>query len=388
MTIVTWNYPTSIAFGPGAIAQLPQTCADLGMRRPLVVTDSGLKTAPFIARVLQDCRAAGLAAELFAGVQGNPVDENVAAALAAYKGQSCDGVVSVGGGSALDVGKTLALIAGQTASLWELGGAEDDWSGIDGDSIAPQIAVPTTAGTGSEVGRAAVITDTAARVKKIIFHPQMLPPRVIADPELTLGLPPHLTAATGMDALVHSFEAYCATGFHPMADGIALEAMRLVAASLPRAFADGGDLEARTQMLAAATMGATAFQKDLGAVHALAHAIGALFNVHHGLTNAILLPYVMLANRAAIEDKMVPLARVLNLPATGISSFEAVFEWVLALRGSLAIPHTLDEIQVAAGRADDIGSLAATDPCAAGNPIGFDAGHYAEIFTRAVEGQL
>lgn len=385
MAITTWNYPTTIVFGAGAIAGLPQQCAQLGMQRPLLVTDSGLQAATFIGEMLDNCRRCGVDARLFADVQSNPVDHNVEAGLQAFRSGGCDGIICAGGGSALDVGKTLALIAGQGASLWQLGGGDEDWSTIPAVAVAPQIAVPTTAGTGSEVGRAAVITHSASRTKKVIFHPAMLPPRVIADPQLTLGLPPDLTAATGLDAFVHNFEAFCAPGFHPMADGIAVEAMRLIAGALPRAFADGSDLAARTDMLAAATMGATAFQKDLGAVHALAHPIGARFNLHHGLTNAILLPYVMVANRTAIGDKMRRLAGVLALPE---HDFAAVLNWVLALRHKLAIPDTLGALGVGADAAAEIAALALLDPCAPGNPVALSEAQYADIFRRAVNGRL
>ena len=305
-----WNYPTTIWAGPGRIAELAAACARLQVQRPLLVTDEGLRDAPIVRRA----RELVPAAALFADVRGNPVAANIEAGLAAYRAGRHDGVIAFGGGSALDAGKVIAFMSGQTRPLWDFEDVGDWWTRADPRGIAPVVAVPTTAGTGSEVGRAGVILNEETHQKKIIFHPQMMPGVVISDPELTVGLPPAITAATGMDAFVHCFEAFCAPGFHPLADGIALEGMRLIQTYLPRACENGADIEARSRMLAAASMGATAFQKGLGGVHAIAHPVGAHFNTHHGLTNAVLLPYVMVHNRAAIEARLAIIARVLNLP--------------------------------------------------------------------------
>jgi hypothetical protein len=294
-------------------------------------------------------------------------------------------VVAFGGGSALDAGKVVAFMSGQTRPLWDFEDIGDWWTRADPDGIAPVVAVPTTAGTGSEVGRAGVILNEATHQKKIIFHPQMMPRIVIADAELTIALPRAVTAATGIDAFVHCFEAFCAPGFHPLADGVALEGMRLIHRFLPRACADGKDIEARAQMLAAASMGATAFQKGLGGVHAIAHPVGSWFNTHHGLTNAVLLPYVMLFNREAIADKTDLIARVLDLRARG---FDGFLNWVMQLREELDIPHSLADIGVSTDMAEIIGREAAIDPSAASNPLPLDATSLERIFRAAVEGRL
>ena len=301
-----WNYPTTIWAGPGRIGELPDACSRAGIERPLLVTDEGLAGAPMIKSAL----AALKNASLFGAVRGNPAWSHVEAGLRAYRAGRHDGVVGFGGGSALDVGKVVAFMSGQTRPLWDFEDIGDWWTRANPAGIAPVVAVPTTAGTGSEVGRAAVILNEETHQKKIIFHPQMMPRIVISDAELTVGLPRAVTAATGMDAFVHCFEAFCAPGFHPLADGVALEGMRLIRRFLPRACADGKDIEARAQMLAAASMGATAFQKGLGGVHAIAHPVGSWFNTHHGLTNAVILPYIMTFNRTAIEDKANVIARV------------------------------------------------------------------------------
>ncbi|MFN0316223.1 MAG: iron-containing alcohol dehydrogenase [Burkholderiales bacterium] len=376
-----WNYPTRIWAGPGRILELPAACAELGIKRPLVVTDTGLKDSAMVRRALVLLRDAAL----FAGVRGNPVAANVEAGLAMYLSGGHDGVVAFGGGSALDAGKVIAFMAGQTRPLWDFEDIGDWWTRADPKGIAPVVAVPTTAGTGSEVGRAGVILNETTPQKKIIFHPKMMPGVVIADPELTVGLPPKITAATGIDAFVHCFEAYCAPGFHPLADGIALEGMRLIKEYLPRAFADGKDMEARSRMLAAASMGATAFQKGLGGVHAIAHPVGSFFDTHHGLTNAVLLPYVMIHNRDAIAARMQDLARLLNLPA---ANFDAVLNWVLQFRKQLAIPHSLAEIGVTLRNPGEIGREAAADPSASGNPIPVDAPTLERLFRSAVAGDL
>jgi len=375
-----WNYPTTVWAGPGRIAELPAALARLGIKKPLLVTDEGLANAPMVKNALAISGAA-----LFAKVKGNPTGRNVDDGLAALKAGGHDGVIAFGGGSALDAAKAIALMWKQTRPLWDFEDIGDWFKRVDPAGMLPVVAVPTTSGTGSEVGRASVITDEATHVKKIIFHPKMLPEIVISDPELTVGLPPHVTAATGIDAYVHSFEAYCAPGFHPMAEGIALEGMRLVKEYLPRAFKDGKDIEARGQMLAAASMGAAAFQKGLGGVHALAHPIGAVYDTHHGLTNAVLLPYVMVHNKAAIADRMNLLARVLDLPGPG---FDAVLKWTLEFRDALKIPHTLKEIGVDDARAAEIGAMAEKDPSAGGNPCPVTAKDLEAVFRAAVAGRI
>jgi alcohol dehydrogenase class IV len=376
-----WNYPTTIWAGPGRIAELAKACASAGITRPLLITDEGLASAPMIRSAL----AALKGAALFGAVRGNPALSHVEAGLGAYRAGDHDGVVAFGGGSALDVGKVVAFMSGQTRPLWDFEDIGDWWTRADPAGIAPVVAVPTTAGTGSEVGRAGVILNEETHQKKIIFHPQMMPRIVIADPELTVGLPRAVTAATGIDAFVHCFEAFCAPGFHPLADGVALEGMRLIHRHLPRACADGKDIEARAHMLAAASMGATAFQKGLGGVHAIAHPVGSWFNTHHGLTNAVILPYVMTFNRSAIADKTEIIARVLNLPAPG---FEGFLDWVLQMRRDLGIPHSLADIGVSADKAAIIGREAAVDPSAGGNPIPVDAAQLERIFRAAVDGKL
>jgi alcohol dehydrogenase class IV len=333
-----WNYPTAIRFGAGRVAELGQACRSLGMERPLLVTDPALAKLPMVESALA---AAG--AGLFCAIHSNPVGADVEAGLAAYRTGGHDGVIALGGGSALDAGKVIAFMSGQHRPLWDFEDKADWWSRADPAGIAPVVAVPTTAGTGSEVGRAGVILDSDAGVKKIIFHPKMLPAVVILDPELTLGLPAHVTAATGMDALSHCLEAYCAPGFHPMADGIAAEGMKSIAEWLPRAVEDGSDIEARGHMLVAASMGATAFQKGLGGMHALSHPIGALLGTHHGLTNAVLMPYMLAFNRTAIEERLARLAGYIGLEE---ASFEGFLAWIVGLRTRLGIAHTLGELGV------------------------------------------
>ena len=376
-----WNYPTTIWAGPGRIAELADACVRTGMKRPLIVTDEGLIGAPMIKNALA---AVGNSA-LFGAVRGNPALSHVEAGLRAYRSGGHDGVVAFGGGSALDAGKVVALMSGQTRPLWDFEDIGDWWTRADPAGIAPVVAVPTTAGTGSEVGRAGVILNEDTHQKKIIFHPQMMPRIVISDPELTVGLPPGVTAATGIDAFVHCFEAFCAPGFHPLADGVALEGMRIIHRFLPRAFADGKNIEARAQMLAAASMGATAFQKGLGGVHAIAHPVGSWFNTHHGLTNAVILPYVITFNRRAIEGKTDLISRVLDLPARGFDGFLA---WVLDMRRELKIPHSLADIGVTADKAAIIGKEAEIDPSASGNPIPVKAAQLEHIFRAAVAGRL
>lgn len=382
---VNWNYPTAIKVGPGRVRELPGCCRELGMARPLLVTDPGLASLPMVHDLLLDCRQAGLDCGVFHEIKGNPTGRNVDDGVAAYRQSRHDGVIAFGGGSALDAGKAIALMAGQSRPLWDFEDLGDNHLRVNVGGMAPVVAVPTTAGTGSEVGRASVITDEAAQVKRIIFHARMLPSIVILDPALTVGLPPKITAATGMDALSHNLEAYCSPFFHPMAAGIALEAMRLVKEYLPQAVADGGDLQARQHMLVASCMGATAFQRGLGAMHALAHPLGALYDSHHGLLNAILMPYVLKANLHAVAPRLEALARYLGLPQTGPG---AVLDWVLDLRDAVGIPHTLADVGIDEAQAERVGRMAREDPSAGTNPVNYTAEQYVSLFRAAIRGNL
>ena len=380
-----WNYPTAVRFGAGRIDELADACASLGMARPLLVTDPGLAKLPMVPDAVADCQAAGLGVTVFHDLKSNPVGRNVADGVTAYRSGGHDGIIAFGGGSALDTAKAIALMAGQERPLWDFEDLGDNWRRADANAIAPVVAVPTTAGTGSEVGRASVITDEETHTKKIIFHPRMLPGQVISDPALCVGLPPHITAATGMDAFAHCLEAYAGHAFHPMADGIALEGMRLVRDWLPTAVKDGKDLAARAHMLAAASMGATAFQKGLGAIHSLSHPVGAVYDTHHGLTNAVFTPYVLAFNRPAIEDKMERLARFLGLDE---ASFGGVLDWVLALRRELNIPHTAAELGVEESRVGELAGMAARDPTAATNPVPAGLAEMKQMYLAALEGRL
>jgi len=380
-----WNYPTTVWVGPGRIRELPQACQAAGLRRPLLVTDAGLAGHPMIQEALAQLLVEAPETQLFSRVKSNPTDGNVAEGVTAFQAGSHDGVVAMGGGSALDAGKAIAFMSGQDRPLWDFEDIGDQWTRAQSDGVAPVVAVPTTAGTGSEVGRAAVITRESAHEKKIIFHPRMLPVRVILDPELTVGLPPALTAATGIDAFSHCFEAFFAPGFHPMADGIALRGMALIKEHLPRAVATGTDLEARLEMLAAATMGAAAFQKGLGAVHGLAHALGAIHDTPHGLTIGILLPYVLAFNAPVLQAKIITLSRALDLPGTDARGF---LGWLLGFREQIGIPPTLASFGVPASAGERIGELAMADPSTAGNPRPMCAADYVALFRDAHSGSL
>jgi len=379
----SWNYPNSIYTGAGRIVELPDVCKNLGITAPLIITDPGLAVLPMVSIVQNACVESGLSCGVFSNIQANPTGQNIVDGVQAYKKGNHDGVIAFGGGSALDAGKAVALMVGQSRPLWDFEDIGDNWMNVNEQGVAPIVAVPTTAGTGSEVGRASVITDVDSKVKKIIFHPKMLPQRVILDPELTIGLPANITAATGMDALSHSLEALCSPLYHPMAEGIAVEGIRLVKEYLPRAFADGGDLEARMQMLVASSMGATAFQKGLGAMHAIAHTLGALYGAHHGLLNAILMPYVLKANRDEIESKIERLARYIDLED---ASFDGFMYWVFEMRRNLNIPHALSSLDIDDSQAELVGMMAANDPSAGGNPILFTAEMYSTLFVSAVNG--
>ena len=380
MTQADWNYPTQIHVGPGRRVELADYCQSLKIQRPLIVTDRMLLGLPLVQEVLAALSAAGLAPGVFSEVNGNPTGSEVGAGCQAYRAGGHDGVLAIGGGSAMDVGKTIAVMAHQRCALFDLEDIGDQWQRADASVIQPIIAVPTTAGTGSEVGRAALIKETETTRKVIIFHPQMLPKIVLLDADFTVGLPPHLTAATGMDALSHLLEAYCSPVFHPMAEGIARQGMVIVRDYLVRAVANGADLDARTQMQIASMMGATAFQKGLGAMHALAHPLGAYHNAHHGLLNAILMPYVLKANRSVIEAPLASLARHLEVGST----YEDFLAWVLALRDEVGIPHRLTEVISETVDVPAIARAAILDPSAATNPIQFKAMDYERILRAAM----
>lgn len=382
---VNWNYPAAIRTGAGRVSELADACKALGMSRPLLVTDPGLAALPVVQEAVERCDADDVSCAVFSDIKSNPTSENIDAGVAQYRAQDRDGVIAFGGGSGLDAAKAVALMCGQSRPLWDFEDVGDNWLRADADAIAPIVAVPTTAGTGSEVGRASVITDIENRIKKIIFHPRMLPGIVILDPEVTVGLPPHLTAATGMDALSHNLEAYLSPVYHPMAEGIAVEGTRLVKENLPAAVQDGSNIDARLQMLVASSMGATAFQRGLGAMHALSHPLGALYDAHHGTLNAVLMPYVLLANRESIEQRIVRLSRYLDLPDPGFDSF---LRWVLDLRQQIGIPNDLASIGVDQRQLDRIGEMAVADPSAATNPIQFSASQYTSIAARAQAGEL
>ncbi len=384
--IGNWSFPAPIRFGAGRISELPRACLELGIRRPLLVTDPGLAALPMVSDAVASCTQAGLACALFSEVRPNPVEANVHEGVRALRDGDHDGIIAFGGGSALDTGKAIGFMAAQSRPIWDFEDREDWWTRAEEDGMLPVVAVPTTSGTGSETGRASVITDARAEhTKRIIFHPRMMPGRVILDPELTLGLPAHLTAAVGMDALSHSLEAYSSPVFHPLAQGIALEAMRLVRDALPVAVKNPTDFPARSRMQVAASMGSTAFQKGLGAMHALSHPCSSLLDTHHGLTNAVVMPYVLVFNRPAVERKMAALARYLDLPDP---SFSGVLDWILALREEIGIPHTLKDIGVDASFARRMAPMAAEDPSAATNPVPLDTGALERLYLRAIDGVL
>ncbi len=360
-----WSYPTSVRFGAGRIAEIAEACRVAGIRRPLLVTDRGLASMEITAKTRALVEAAGLGNAMFSEVDPNPSDLNVAAGLKVYREGGFDGVIAFGGGSALDLGKTIAFMAGQTRPLWDFEDIGDWWTRANPAGIHPIVAVPTTAGTGSEVGRAGLITNSALHEKKIIFHPKMLPSVVICDPELTVAMPKFITAGTGLDAFAHCVEAYSSPHYHPMSQGIALEGMRLVKEYLPRAYADGSDIEARAHMMSTAAMGATAFQKGLGAIHAISHPVGAVHNTHHGTTNAICMPEVLKFNRPAIEDRFDMVAAYLGIKG----GFDGFCAFVDEFNASLGIPRTLGGIGVKDADVDALTKSALNDPSVGGNPV-------------------
>jgi alcohol dehydrogenase class IV len=360
-----WSYPTSIRFGVGRIAELADACKAVGIKRPLLVTDPGLAGMAMIRDAVAANEKEGVPTSVFSELRGNPVAKNVEDGIAVLRGGKHDGVIAFGGGSALDTGKVIAFMAGQTRPMWDFEDIGDWWTRANPAGIAPIIAVPTTAGTGSEVGRAGVITDETTHTKKIIFHPKMMPAIVISDPALMVGLPPHLTAATGMDALAHNLEAYCAPAYHPMADG--------------------RNLVARAQMSIAASMGATAFQKGLGAIHSLSHPVGSIYDAHHGLTNAVFMPYVLAFNRSAIAEKAERVGRYLNLKKPGL---DGLIDWVLELRKTIGIPHTLAGLKVGPERFDELAAMAANDPTAGSNPVKVGPQELKGLYQKALAGTV
>ena len=381
-----WNYPTTVRFGAGRIAEIAEALAALGIRKPLFVTDPGLAKLPVVARTLKFLDAAKIKYGVFSDVKPNPVDSNLTAGIEVFRKGRHDGVIAFGGGSALDLGKLIAFQAGQTRPVWDFEDIGDWWTRADADAIVPILAVPTTAGTGSEVGRAGVITHEETHTKKVIFHPKMLPGIVIADPELSVGMPAFITAGTGMDALAHCLEAYCAPGYHPMADGIALEGMRLVFENLPKAYANGSDLTARAHMMSAAAMGAAAFQKGLGAIHSLSHPVGALYDTHHGMTNAVFMPYVLAFNRPVVEERIARAAAYLGIKG----GFDGFSKAVLKLRRELKVPHTLGglikDFAPDTKRKTLIADMAVVDPTAGGNPVKLTKKAARDLLEAAIAG--
>ncbi|MDA9562906.1 iron-containing alcohol dehydrogenase [Candidatus Pelagibacter bacterium] len=381
-----WNYPTTMWVGENRINDIAEACKRLNIKKPLMVTDKGLSNSEIVKNTISILKDDNVQVKLYSDVVGNPTGTNVNDGVKSYKDNQCDGVIAFGGGSALDVGKAIAFMSGQNLPIWHFEDVGDNWTKANSDQIAPIIAVPTTAGTGSETGRASVILNEDTGVKKIIFHPKFLPSIVILDPTLTVGLPPKITAATGMDALAHNLEAYCAPGYHPMADGIALEGMSLVNKWLPEAVNNGSNLEARMNMLTAASMGSTAFQKGLGAIHSLSHPVNALNNIHHGLSNAIFMPYVLTFNKDIIEKKVIKICNYLELQD---QSFNGFINWVLDLRKKLDMPHTLSEvIDEKDLQLDRLSKMALEDPSTSGNPKKLSEADMKSMYLHSMEGKL
>ena len=379
---INWNYPTPIWFGPGRIKDIQKACDDLNILNPLIVTDPGILKTDIITKLNNNLKTT---AKIYSEVQGNPTGKNVKDGVDFFNSFQNDGVIAVGGGSGMDTGKGIAFMAKQTKPIWDFEDIGDYWTRANSDVIFPIIAVPTTAGTGSETGRAGVFTNEETKVKKIIFHPKMLPSTVILDPELTLPLPSHLTAYTGMDALAHCLEAYCSNLFHPLSQGIALEGISIIKKYLQKSFSNGDDIEARGNMLAASSMGSIAFQKGLGAIHSLSHPVGALYNTHHGLTNAVFMPYVIKKNRDAIEDKLIALSRYIELSN---QSFDGFMTWILNLRESLQIPHTLEELIHEDTKLEEMSAMALVDPTAGSNPIDLNQLDFLKLYQDSFKGIL
>ena len=380
-----WNYPTSMWVGEDRIKDLPEACKNLKILSPLFVTDKDLINLEMTKTIISEIKKKFSNLAIFSNFSGNPIGENVEEGVLEFKKNKCDGVIAFGGGSGLDVGKAIAFMSAQSRPIWDFEDIGDNWKRANEKNIAPIIAVPTTAGTGSETGRASAIINKKTGVKKIIFHPKFLPSVVILDPVLTINLSPRLTAATGMDALAHNLEAFCALGFHPMADGIAIEGMKLIKKSLIKAVNDGKDLEARADLLAAASMGSTSFQKGLGAIHSLSHPINAQFNVHHGLSNAIFMPYVLTFNKTLIEDRIISICDYLNLE----KNFQSFLNWVLDLRKELNIPHKLSEIiDVKKINLDQLSKMALEDPSTGTNPKKLTIDDMKILYEHSISGKL
>ncbi len=382
---INWNYPTSVWVGENRIKDLPEACKNLKILNPLFVTDKDLINLDMTKKIILDIKKKFSTFAIFSNFSGNPIGENVEEGVVEFKKNNCDGVIAFGGGSGIDVGKAVAFMSGQSRPIWDFEDIGDYWKRADENKIAPIIAIPTTAGTGSETGRASAIINKVNGVKKIIFHPKFLPSIVILDPVLTVDLSPRLTAATGMDALAHNLEAFCAPGFHPMADGIAIEGMRLIKKSLLTAVKNGKDLNARADLLAAASMGSTAFQKGLGAIHSLSHPVNAQFNVHHGLSNAIFMPYVLTFNRNLIKDRIVSICDYLNLD----KNFDIFLNWILNLRKELNIPHKLsDVIEVKNINIEKLSKMAFEDPSTATNPKKLTIDDMKILYEHSISGKL
>ncbi len=382
MMSMNWNYPTSIWFGEKRINEIQKACESLNIKKPLIVTDPGILKTNIVEKINQSLNSK---ANIFSDVQSNPTGNNVEQGVLYFNANSNDGVIAVGGGSGMDVGKGIAFMAGQNRPLWDFEDIGDYWTRANSEVIKPIIAVPTTAGTGSETGRAGVYTNEKTHEKKIIFHPKMLPSVVILDPELTVPLPKSLTAFTGMDALAHCLEAYSSNYFHPLSQGIALEGMYMIKQNLIKAYEDGTNLEARGNMLAASSMGSIAFQKGLGAIHSLSHPVGAMYNTHHGLTNAVFMPYVLKKNRKAIEEKIIALSKYLNLKET---SFDGFMKWILDLREKLSIPHTLKELINDNSKFEQMSVMAKDDPSTGGNPIKLESSDFLDLYINSYNGNL
>jgi len=382
MEDMNWNYPTPIWFGLNRVKDIENACNNLNIKKPLIVTDPGILKTNIISKV-NKCLTNEAA--VYSDVQGNPTGSNVMNGVKVFHSGKHDGVIAVGGGSGMDVGKGIAFMADQTRPLWDFEDIGDYWTRADSSKIYPIIAVPTTAGTGSETGRAGVFTKEDTHEKKIIFHPKMMPGIVILDPDLTIDLPPSLTAFTGMDVLAHCLEAYSSNFFHPLSQGIALEGMSIVKKYLVRAFKNGRDMEARSNMLAGSSMGSTAFQKGLGAIHSLSHPVGAIYNSHHGLTNAVFMPYVLERNRELIEDKIIAVAKYLDLEN---ASFEGFMNWILDLRKELKIPHTLKELIDDDSRLEEMSKMALNDPSTGGNPVSLTQNDFFDLYKKSFEGKL
>ena len=382
---INWNYPTTVWVGENRINELSEACKNLNVSKPLFVTDKDLVNLPFIKNIISDNLKKFNELEVFSNFTGNPIGENVEEGVVEFKKKNCDGIIAIGGGSALDVGKAIGFMSAQTRPIWDFEDIGENWKRATTDNIPPIIAIPTTAGTGSETGRASAIINKKTGIKKIIFHPKILPSVVILDPLLTLDLSPRLTAATGMDALAHNLEAFCAPNFHPMADGIALEGMKLIKDSLLIAFEDGKNIDARQKLLSASSMGSTAFQKGLGAIHSLSHPINSQFNVHHGLSNAIFMPYVLTFNKSSIEKKIVTICDYLDLK----KNFESFIEWILDLRSNLNIPNKLsDLIDCTKINLDQLSQMALEDPSTSGNPKKVNKDDLKKIYEYSILGKL